>query len=320
MDYVGFSIYNRHLMGDKAMLQDFNIHGDEPEDVFPKILGDLKKMVDGLKCSISLGYCIHLCNLTDLFQHKFIKDPWLQAIKTTDFQRPFITGLHINFPHSALPLAPDFKNTFKLAMETCTMLDVDAIVLHAPLIETAQTDIDFANLMMSDDIITAMEKNDTILCWENAQDTIARYRLLEHLLHWRELLVERLESAGHEEMVDRHQFCFDTGHLLVSIFRDEANKEDQVAYLREFAKHIKVFHIQCNDGFSDQHLIPYLPAEFHPKSKNVDADAFLKNSDLILDLLNICNSGDKLDGRHIHLEVDSPIDRKSTRLNSSHYS
>ncbi|MHA1682488.1 MAG: hypothetical protein ACTSUE_16240 [Promethearchaeota archaeon] len=305
MDYLGFSIYSRHLMGDRAMLESYGIQGDEPEDVFPQLLEDIKQIVMPFKEGNDVGGVIHFCNLAGLMRNSFISEPWNEALATANLTFPFVTGVHINFSHDNLPLTPGFIPTFVKTMELCRDLNVDSMVLHAPLVETSNTNVDWSDFMMQEEILEAMRLNDTILCWENAQDSTARYRLLKNLLGWRNLMTRKLESSGNEDLINRYQFCFDTGHFILSMQRDGAPQDEVDTYLPEFGKNVKVFHIQANDGRSDQHLIPFISKNHVPGVK-INWEQFNENSKVVLKNIRTCDENSTLDGRHLHLEVDAP--------------
>ncbi|MFX0098358.1 MAG: hypothetical protein ACFFCS_02180 [Candidatus Hodarchaeota archaeon] len=312
MDYLGFSIYSRTFMGDLEMLRGFGIEGNpediEPGDVFPVLLEDVDRIVDQFPEIKDLGTVIHFCNIMGLIQSGFIIEPWKDALKGAAMKYPFVLGYHINFDHANLPLAPGFMKTFKAEMQICTELEADAMVLHAPLFDENKDD-DWIKLMTSPGVVELMRSNDTVLCWENAQDTIAYYRHLKHLITWREKLVKEYEKLGHDDLLKRNQFCLDTGHFLVSLQRDGAPRDEIDEYLPEFGKNVKVFHIQANDGLGDNHLIPFLPVEKYkiPRLKSLDVERFKKNSQLVVDFINTCNENKQVDGRHVHLEVDNPM-------------
>ncbi|MHA1793102.1 MAG: TIM barrel protein [Promethearchaeota archaeon] len=306
MDYIGFSIYSRHLLGDAKILKDYNIDGDDPEAVFPALFKDIEEMMNAMQSKKKIGGVIHLCNMTSLFNNDFIIDPWISFMNEFKERFPFKLGLHINFDHSNLPLAPGFINTFKETMKLCSRLNIDAIVLHAPLIETDNTDEDWANLMIQEEILNALRDCNASLCWENAQDPSARYRSIEALVNWRKIMIKKLEETNNNDLRDRFQFCFDTGHFLLSLQRDGINEKELTTFLPEFAKHVKVFHIQCNDGTSDQHLIPFMDLNNVDLEFAVNKSKFLDNSKLIVEMLKTCKKNAEVKNRHVHLEVDSP--------------
>ncbi len=308
MDYIGISIYSKTLF-ESQMFTDLGIIPDDLDEALKALL----ELMDRLATRFSteqhpLGITVHLCDIAMLSQD-WLRESWLNAVRTARLSHPLEVGYHINFAHDNLPLAPGFISTFKDAMQMCQSLDARVCVMHAPLITTADTDADFAALMASNEVLDAMRLNDTILCWENAQDTPAPYRYLDALLRWRDRLKSVLDKKGRAEFIDRHQFCFDTGHLLVSLQRDGASSDQVTRYLPEFAKHVKVFHIHANDGKKDQHLTPFLqfpPGGFSATKGPVDEGMFLANSQLVLEWLATCDQNASIDGRHVHMEVDVP--------------
>nr|MDO8119642.1 TIM barrel protein [Candidatus Sigynarchaeota archaeon] len=308
MDYIGISIYSKTIY-ENQMFRDLGIDAEDLGDAFKGLL----KMVDSLATRFStekrpLGVTIHLCDIA-MLKFDWVREPWLDAVRTTRLSHPLEVGYHINFAHENLPIAPGFVNTFKDAMDMCRQLGAKVCVMHAPLMITKDTDADFAALMACDDVLDAMGSNDTVLCWENAQDTPAPYRFLDALLGWRRRLNGVLEQKGRAEFINRHQFCLDTGHLLVSLQRDGAASDQVTKYLPEFAKNVRVFHLHANDGSKDQHLTPLLMCSqdrLGPGKIPIDQGAFLKNSEIVLDWMATCDRNATLDARHVHLEVDVP--------------
>lgn len=310
MDRVGFSIYARHLLGDKSILAEYEIQGVEPEHVFPQLIDGVRTLVKVANeaSGKSHGGVIHMCGLTGLMGNDFVRKPWLDAVARADLGNEWSLGFHVNFDHQNLPLAPGFTSTYENAMHLCKLLNVEAMVLHAPLVKTTNTDQDWIDLMTSEGILDITRSTSTVLCWENAQDSIARYRLLENLIEWREQLVNELERTGNGDLADRHQFCFDTGHFLLSLQRDDAPREELDNFLPEFAKHVKVYHIHANDGTSDQHLVPFIDVEKTRGTMKfpVHATKFQENSELVLSMIETCQERSLLHDRHLHMEVDSP--------------
>nr|MDO8115469.1 hypothetical protein [Candidatus Sigynarchaeota archaeon] len=312
MDYIGYSVYNRTFLGERFDLDSLNVTAEEPDGIISQMMAAADLMADKVATVAKrpLGATIHLCNIGEYLLDQFIADAWIETRKKKEFKHPFRPGYHINFDKGNLPLAPGFPATFKKAMADCAKLDIDACVMHAPMVETSDTDGDWIDLMLRDDIVDAMRGNKTILCWENAQDTPARYRLLKNLLGWRERLVAQLERAGCADLASRHVFCFDTGHFNLSLQRDGASKDEVTRYLPEFGKLVKVFHIQINDGTRDHHLLPFIgPATYlrNASKKDVDDKKLKKNSALVLKYLWTCDDNKQLDDRHVHIEIDGPF-------------
>ena len=306
MDHVGFSIYNRLLLGDKLALHDLAIEGDEPEQVFPGVLDRIAGLIDAVSAlGIRVGGTLHLCDV-GLIRQEFVRQSWLDAVAAWK-NRSFLLGYHVNYAHENLPLAPGFLKTFRDAARDCNQLGVDAMVVHAPLLTTENTDASFVSEVTSEPFIDAMRACNATVCWENAQDPAARYKRLDMLLAWRDMLVQELERLGHGELTKRHQFCLDTGHLLLAIQRDGVEKSHADHYLPAFAKHVKVFHVHVNDGTADQHVLPFTDARIVPQAPKVVNPARLdKNSRIVERWLRICDEHKDVANRHVHLEASSP--------------
>ncbi len=308
MDYIGFSVFPKLFMGDRQSLADIDAIGDDPEAIFPALATILDKIIGEFSTRYHPGGVIHFCDLEYLFGQDLIAQPWRDAERAWSRARkyPFVLGFHINYAHDNLPLAPGFIDTFKRTMSLCKALDVESVVLHAPLITTEDIDGKFLDLMASRPIVDAMASCKAIFCWENAQDTPAYYRDIGHLVTWRQRLADRLSEIGHRDLAMRQQFCFDTGHLLLSLQRDGAGNEQVSRHLPDFARHVKVFHIHANDGTSDQHLVPFLDVKKY-RIPEVDENRFEVNSRLVMSWIEICFANGKVDGRHVHLESGPPM-------------
>jgi sugar phosphate isomerase/epimerase len=308
MDYIGFSIYPKLFMGDKQSLADINATGDDPEAIFPAMATTLDKVVEEFGARHHVGGVVHFCDIEHLFRQDLITQPWRDVERAWAARRryPFVLGFHIPFSHEELPLAPGFIDTFQRTMTLCKDLDVESVVMHAPLIRTADIDKDFLDLMTSEPIIDAMISCNANLCWENAQDTPAYYRALDRLVAWRQRLADRLVDEGHKDLAARQLFCLDTGHLTLSLQRDGAGEDQVTRHLPEFARHVKVFHIHANDGTRDQHLVPFLDVKKH-QLVEVNKKRFVANSRLAMSWVHTCLSLSKVDGRHVHLESSAPM-------------
>ncbi|NMC04661.1 MAG: hypothetical protein GYA24_05585 [Candidatus Lokiarchaeota archaeon] len=308
MDYIGFSIYQRLFLGDRQSLADVGAASDEPEAIFPAVANSLDRIVAELGTKHGVGGVLHFCDIDHLFSQDLIAQPWRDAEKAWAARRryPFLLGSHIPFSHDVLPLAPGFVDNFRQATSMCSDLGVDSLVLHAPLIRTTDTDTSFLDLMTSPPIIDAMASCSAFMCWENAQDTDAYYRDIGRLVAWRQRLVDRLVDMGCRQIADRQLFCFDTGHLLLSLQRDGAGQEQVMTHLPEFARHVKVFHIHANDGTRDQHLIPFLDLKKHHLPE-VNPARFVANSKLVMSWIDLVLSHGMIDGRHVHLESGPPM-------------
>jgi sugar phosphate isomerase/epimerase len=308
MDYIGFSIYPKLFMGDAQSLADIGASGDDPEAIFPAMAATLDKVVAEFDTRHHVGGVVHFCDLEYLFGQDLIAQPWLDSERAWSARRkyPFVLGLHIHFSHDSLPLAPGFVGTFQMTMALCKVLGVESVVLHAPLIRTEDTDNDFLDLMTSKPVIDAMNSCSAALCWENAQDTEAYYRDLGRLVAWRQRLADRLTEMGLKDLAARQLFCFDTGHLTLSLQRDGAGDEQVSRHLPDFARYVKVFHIHANDGTKDQHLIPFMDVKKY-RLAEVNKKRFVANSKLAMSWVDTCLGLGKVDGRHVHLESGPPM-------------
>ncbi len=308
MDYIGFSIYPKIFMGDAQTLADIGASGDDPEAIFPAMATILDKLMGEFTTRHHPGGVIHFCDLEYLFGQDLIAQPWQDTERAWSARRkyPFVLGLHINFAHENLPLAPGFLGTFQRTMALCKALNIESLVLHAPLANTEDIDRDFLELMASKPVIDAMSSCKAMFCWENAQDTEAYYRDIGRLVAWRQRLADRLTEMGLKDLAARQLFCFDTGHLTLSLQRDGAGSEQVSRHLPDFAEHVKVFHIHANDGTRDQHLIPLLDVKKH-RIAEVNKKRFEANSKLAMSWVDTCLELGKVDGRHVHLESGPPM-------------
>jgi hypothetical protein len=142
--------------------------------------------------------------------------------------------------------------------------------------------------------------------WENMIE--GQFSSLEELLILVNGLKDRMKELGFLDVANRQFICLDTGHL--NIWRNKhfsKIKADQEIerFMPEIGALLKVYHIHANDGRSDNHISLFSRLfEEHPSRKGINWEEFEASSKRIQEWITVCDSYKKVDGRHIHLEVD----------------
>lgn len=319
-DHFGFSLWNELLYKDRFWFESFELPEDFILDkegwfrLFSKLGAILKK--SGL--IENYGGCYHISSKIAKFLKQSNFGQQLSSAKkkfTLETNIPIEIGMHCTFKDVFPPHHENFHETLRQDLEYCDLLDISVLAQHPP---DTQNDCikKLVDNLTSDNIINALTgtKQVLALAWENT-DCLNFYRFigffgsLKNLVDFRFELVDRLKEMGLKDLINRHLFCFDTGHLL--IWRDQhpmglTTAEQEIdEYLPIFAKNIKAFHIHVNDGNLDSHLIPHSLEFFdHPSRNGIKQEKILKNSEDIMHWLDICNEnrGKHIDGIHWHLE------------------
>ena len=318
MDYFGWSIWTGLFTGDIGWLNGHNI--PNPQDFEPDADGwtflfnklDYALEEAGLKGK--LGTCFHTSiEVPRLLQeYDFLDDFYA----TTDkyMAKPdvnFDFGLHASFSKGDYILNGKFAEVLKHDLEMRKILKYgNTIVEHPAHPVKVGRNKAMVEKLTTEPIISMLEENDVLLCWENMPGYASEkcyYSSIKHLLEFREELGDKFQDLGKKHLIEKNLFCFDTGHLLIWRHQQQdlaaADKEIE-EYLPEFAKLTKVFHYHANDGVSDNHMAPsaWAFAE-HPSRKWVNKNRFLENSERVYDWIELCEGNKGMDGRHLHLEA-----------------
>lgn len=317
MDFFGYTLWTELIMGDPNWFTSLEL-GDpndmDPEgDFWPIIFNGLKRVLTQSGLAPQMGGCLHISyamgqQITNTAQFDILPH-FLAAMKEFQTQMPFELGLHMTFNDTVNPLGRDYKKTFLDDLENTKKLGATTMVVH-PVKNWSYPRSEIMEMMVNDatqpEINDALRNSNIIIAWENMIE--GQFSSLDQLLQFRAKLIERLIETGNKDLVEKHQLCLDTGHLLIWRANHPslvlADKEIDT-YLPEFAKNIKVFHIHANDGSSDFHITPHSTQFMEHKTRyGLNLEKFKACSQKVNEWLKICNQNAKLPNRHMHMETD----------------
>jgi sugar phosphate isomerase/epimerase len=317
MDYFGYTLWTELIMGHPDWFTSLQL-GDpnemDPEgDFWPNIFNGLKKVMTESALTPEMGACLHISyamgqQMTNQ-EHFDILPHYRAAMQEFQKDIPFELGLHMTFNDDVNPLGCDYKQTFLKDLENARILGATTMVVH-PVKNWSYPRKEIMDLMVNDatlpEINEALRKSNIIIAWENMIE--GQFSSLEQLVMFREKLTNKLIETGNKDLVDKHQLCLDTGHLLIwrANHPSLALAEKEIdTYLPQFAKNIKVFHIHANDGTSDFHITPH-STQFmtHKTRQGLNLEKFQACSQKVNDWIKICNQYATQPNRHIHLETD----------------
>jgi sugar phosphate isomerase/epimerase len=313
VDYFGFSLWHDLLTGDRNWMESMEI--PDPREFDPEVDGwefvfsQLERVLVDSGLSGSMGGVFHVSsNLVSLMLQPRLEllPAFLAAAAGFREKLPLDIGMHCSFGEADLPLAGNYPAVLVRDLELANAIGASCVVEHPPsgMDDTIEA---FVAELCSPPVIETLEASHVVLCWENmAHDNF--YGSLAALTGFRERLVDALESAGCGDLVDRHLFCLDTGHLV--LWRELGRQGTGAAAneiedcLPEFARFLKVYHIHCNDGTKDRHLVPGSTALFdHPTRAGIDEDRFVQYSRDVEGFIETCEASARVPGRHVHVEA-----------------
>jgi len=319
MDYFGFSLWTELMIGDKLWLNSLELEFEDefvPDvDGWAQIFSKLHKVLILSGLNKKLGACLHTSmNIPLILKNTGMENNLKIVMKSFSEKNPFQFGMHSSFTENDLILNKDYKKVLKKDLELCSILNAVAIVEHPPLpgksksLNRKYQIKEMIEELTSNEIISLLESNKIILCWENMGNENEFFGDISNLIEFKNLLDDKLSEIGKKELIKRHLFCLDTGHLLLWSDKNSnglnyANKVIEEC-IPEFAKNILVFHIHANDGNGDNHIVPFSTEFFdHPSRKNINKEKFLENSKRVMAWLEICEDYKKINGRHLHIEA-----------------
>ncbi len=319
MDYFGWTLSQNLLMQDSRHLQAHNlIHLDrddfEPDYEFWMALLEKTRSIAGhARFSHQVGSCFHLTNgAGKLILNMGLLDGYLRAIQDFGSKQEFELGLHSIHRKIDIVCSKGFEKALEEDLKIGERLGITALVEHAPLGTVDKTE-EAVEILCSPKICEWLMKAPFPLCWENKASYRWKpryYGSIKAMVGFLETLQDGLIDAGYPELVNKHLATFDTGHLLISRNYDSsphmmARFDEEIAdYLPQFARRIKVFHIQVNDGLKDHHVTPFSNQFLTHKSRvGLDPEIMRNNSELIIGWMKICQQYAEVGGRHLHLEA-----------------
>ena len=314
MDYFGCSLWTELMMNNVDWNSSLNLPLDEDDEFIPDkggwdvIFQRLNYMVEESGLKGKMGGCFHTSSdIPRVLQTTGLDVEFNQSLTAHARENAFEFGMHSTFGKPDLVCQGNFYNVLKKDLELCSILGGTSIVEHS-LIPTKKGDFHLKHMvdeLTSDNIVDLMLKYPKIaLCWENLGNPWEQFSSPHRINMLLDALLDKFKEMGRPELIKNHLLCLDTGHLLLATNKSRKIKKEIVDSLPEFAKRLKVFHIHANNGKKDNHIIPFSLEFFdHPTRKNINIKKFLKNSEIVMDWLKICDENKGMDGRHIHLEA-----------------
>lgn len=315
MNYFGFTLGSGLVLGDKRWMKAFGWNHIEEfvPDVsgWRKLFDLLQNIIDSSKLPKDIGACFHLLSRIPriLIGMGFVDD-FLAAVDEFKMRRPFQLGLHSRHADPEVICSPKFLETFADDLMVAEKIKTSVLVEHPP-IGTKDTKQEAVDILTSPEVISLMDKHQGFsLCWENKADYQHKRRFfgsLKQMVLFRELLAEKLKNMNRDDLISRHKFCLDTGHLLIWRYTHENRKqadEEIEEYLPEYSQYLRCFHYQCNDGIVDAHMTPF-SRQFmdHKSRKKLDQDLFFENFSVLRNWIKIVEKNGKEKDIHQHLEA-----------------
>ncbi|MHA1341942.1 MAG: hypothetical protein ACTSRZ_18895 [Promethearchaeota archaeon] len=316
-DYYGWSLWTELMLGDKLWVKSLDLENEIEDEFVPDVncwslvFSKLRKVLKESGLERKTGGCFHTSmNIPLILKNVGLENELKKAIQLIKKEIDFQFGMHSSFTKNDIILNKNYPNVLKKDLELCSILNGVTIVEHPPeYIKKKQIKL-MVDELTSPQIIQLLKTNEIILSWENMSGNKLMGNL-KNLIEFRNMLKDKLEEIGEKDLINRHLFCLDTGHLLLwrshyftgKWFADKIIEEA----LPEFSKYINVFHIHGNDGRKDNHCVPFSLEFFnHDSRKGINKKKFLENSKIVLNWLKICEEYKKssfVESRHIHLEA-----------------
>ncbi len=317
-EFFGWTLWTDIMMGNKGWFSSMDLGSPEkcdPEGTFwSQVFNKLEFVMDETGIKEKLNGCYHISGemariISDdsLFE---IYPKYKEARDKFNKKIPFELGVHAKFGEHVNPLGKKYHESLKEDLKYSKNLEATTLVVHPPYNRSWDRE-KYMDLLIDDvvseDLVTIIDGTDIILAWENMIG--GQFSDLHELLKFRAILKDRLSDMGYPELIKKHQFCLDTGHLLLWKYehpKPQILQAEIDEYLPEFAKNLKVFHIHSNGGKRDNHIMPFSLEFFeHSSRKGIDKDLFMQNSKEVQKWIEICNKHKGLEGRHIHMETST---------------
>lgn len=318
MTFFGWTISNQLLLGDPGWLEalDMNsyITGEfEPTRVFWKeLLSRILRIVrDAGLDEHGFGCCLHFSAAVAPFMRNVgLIEYYMKAQEEFTQVVPCELGIHAQHQPRDLVTSPRFPAVFTDDIKLASMLNAVYLVEHPP-VGTRDTIEETIDVIASPWFCTILHDHPGVtIAWENKADYAKNRRFfgsLDRMVEFRACLVERLHEIGEGGLAPRHQFCFDTGHLL--IWRETAGATRAVdkeisEILPSFARNVVVFHFQANDGIVDAHVTPFSSAFLdHGSRSRMDIGKFKASFNVLRNWIRTCLKAPHPPGQHFHLEA-----------------
>ncbi len=312
MEFYGFSLWHDLLTGSQPWLDSLALgdadNFDPSRDGFAKVFNALRRVLTESGLQGKLGGCFHTSsNFPDLMERFELFAAFSTAREAFAKEIPLELGMHCSFNAQDLPLTGHYPEVLHRDFDLATKLGAVTVVAHFPARAEDTTAALIGELLSKPVIQTFRQFPKLTLCWEN-QGPTEFFGSIAHMLHFRDHLVESLRLAGAKDLIGRHLFCLDTGHLVYWVNQNKggvrASFNEIDTYLPRLARFLKVFHIHANDGAGDNHLVPHSDAFFDHKSRaGINLERFQANSKIVDEWIKICYRNRGIPGLHVHVEA-----------------
>jgi len=322
LDYYGWSLWTELLTGSKVWEQSMDLNGDLDKDNdefvpdfhgWNSIFSKLEYVIKQAGLNPDYGGCFHTSsNIPSILRNVGLIEDFQKSLDNYSSKFPIEIGMHSTFGNKDLILNPSYYEVLQRDIILAESIRATTIVEHPPL-GPKDTINQMIDELTTSRFIDLLEHTNVTLSWENMPGVNRFFSSLGNLITFRDGLGDKYAELGKKGLINKHKFCLDTGHLLITISSRSLKKTDKNReideYLPIFASNLKVFHIHANSGKKDEHLIPFSLEFFdEPSRKRINKKRFLKNSAVVMDWLAICgehkNRGVR--NRHIHLEALNP--------------
>ncbi len=264
MDFFGFSLWTELMMNDPNWVSSLNLPLDDENEFVPDKAG-WETIFDRLSYSIEesglkgkVGGCLHTSSgIPSILQNTGLQTDFQEALQDYKSEHLFEFGMHSTFDRPSLICGGDYYHVLKRDFELCRVLKGVCIVEHPPVMKVKESPVAamIAELTSEKIIGLVLKFPEISLSWENMGGN-KTFASLHNLVEFREILEDTYKEMGYPELIPRHNFCLDTGHLLLACNKHKKYRRELDESLPQFAKYLKVFHIHANNSKSDNHIIP----------------------------------------------------------------
>lgn len=279
MDSFGF-YYNKDLLQKKSSyLKYFGFNPENKENIaveniFDRIRSSIKRIFDDKVICDNFLPLIHHARIVELIKQEKYSAPFEKFLENCPDKTQY--GYHFPFPKSTKLSGKDFVSRFHAEVPYLDRYGVKSIVIHPPSkirskwrkIRKHITDPVFLKDLREHDVCIALENM-----------TSGYYSDIANLTDLRKKIELEYDRLGYAYLMDKIQFCFDTGHYLRILLNKNIDVYSKFGDMKDFARNIKVFHIHTISGYRDDHLV--IRKKLYPIPKNKKSPFKKNQSNLI---------------------------------------